>query len=219
MALAGSAIQELYTRRIDEYALFINMFQSPKGVEAVLREMSVLQGGLHVLDAGCGYGMASLALIRALKARRLNYERIDAFDLTGAMLERFKETIETQMLSRIRLCQADVLVLETLPRDWSSYELVMAASMLEYLPKKCFVRALAALRERMLLGGRLLVLITKKTLESKLLIQWWWRAECYNKAELSESFHRAGFRGLRFHRFPLRYFWLNRVTYAIEAWS
>jgi len=219
MTLTRETVEEMYTKRVDQYTSFINAFRSPKGLEMLLPRTNLLREGLCVLDAGCGYGMASLALIRALKVRNLDYERIDGFDLTAAMLERFQHTIETRVIPRVQLRQADVLALETLPEAWKNYDLVIAASMLEYLPRKDLVRALAGLRGRMLPDARLLVLITRKTPETKVLIDWWWRAERYTLCELQQAFDRAGLHSLKLHPFPLRYWWLNRATFAIEAAS
>ena len=37
MPLSGLAVQDLYTKRIDRYSSFINVFQSPQGIQALLR--------------------------------------------------------------------------------------------------------------------------------------------------------------------------------------
>ena len=76
---------------------------------------------------------------------------------------------------------------------------------------------MAGLQTRMAPGGRILVLITRKTPETKVLIEWWWRAESYTGNELLSAFESAGFHEPMFHHFPLRYAWLNRAMYAIEA--
>jgi hypothetical protein len=63
----------------------------------------------------------------------------------------------------------------------------------------------------------MLVVITKKSPETKVLIEWLWRAERYTRAELRHAFHAAGFKDLNFLRFPRRYFWLNRANHVVEA--
>ena len=162
MLLSRSAVQELYTRRIDHYGSFIDAFQSPQGTRALLRRSHLLRAGLRVLDAGCGFGMVTFAFLEALRERNLDYEAIDAFDLTPAMLARFHDELETRGVNRVQLQQADVLALETLPPSWTNYDLIISASMLEYLTKREFPRALAELRARLSPNGYILILITRK---------------------------------------------------------
>ncbi len=219
MTSRGSDIQGLYTAGIDRYSSFIAAFQSRRGVQALLESLPVLHSGLRVLDAGCGFGMATFALLDALRRRNLPYKRIDAFDLTPAMLARFEESLRSQSIAGVEFRQANVLTLETLPSSWTDYDLILSTSMLEYLPKPDLPRALIRLRERLAPDGHLIAMITRRTPETKLLIEWWWRAERYTKGELLTAFHTAGFHHLVFHRFSWRYFWLNRGSYVIEAWT
>src|SRR5215469_3038633 len=217
MLLSRSAVQELYTRRIDRYGSFINAFQSPQGMLALLRRSHLLQAGLRVLDAGCGFGMVTFAFLEALRERNLDYETIDAFDLTPAMLARFHTELETRGVTRVQLQQADVLALETLPPSWTNYDLIISASMLEYLAKEDLPRALAGLHARLAPDGYILIVITRKAPETKVLIEWWWHAERYTKNELLRAFDQGGFGTPSFQRFPLRYLWLNRANHVVEA--
>jgi SAM-dependent methyltransferase len=217
MSPSRSEVQELYTRGIDRYASFIAAFQSPQGMRALLLSSDLLRHGVRILDAGCGFGMITFALLEALRKRNLDHGAIDAFDLTPAMLTRFQNELEHRGISRIRLQQADVLNLEALPPSWTNYDLIISGSMLEYLAKQDLSRALASLRARLAPGGHILVVITRKTLETKVFIKWCWHAERYTKKELIQAFAEAGFRNLAFRRFPWRYFWLNRANYVIEA--
>jgi cyclopropane fatty-acyl-phospholipid synthase-like methyltransferase len=133
------------------------------------------------------------------------------------MLSRFQQEIERRRIERVQLCQADVMSMEALPPSWREYDLILSASMLEYLPKQDLPSALAGLRARLAVGGHMLVMITRKTPETRVLIEWVWKAERYTKCELIESFHRAGFRDLQWFRFPRKYFWLNRANYVVVA--
>lgn len=217
MALSRSAIQELYKTGIDRYSSFIAAFQSRQGIQALLRSSHMLRNGLRVLDAGCGFGMATFALIEALRQKNLDYKSIDGFDLTPAMLARFQETLEARGITRIQLRRADVLALETLPSSWTNYDLILSTSMLEYLPKQDLPRALKGLRARLSPNGHMLVMITRKTPETKILIEWWWHAEGYTKDELLRALEGVGFRDCVFRQFPWRYFWLNRGSYVVEG--
>ncbi|HXE91726.1 MAG TPA: class I SAM-dependent methyltransferase [Terriglobales bacterium] len=217
MSLSRQAVQELYTQGIDRYHSFISAFQSPEGMKALLQSSTLMRPGLRVLDAGCGFGMATFALIEALRAKSLDYQRIDAFDLTPAMLLRFRRELEARDIAGVQLRQADVLALDTLPATWTDYDLILSASMLEYLPRLELPRALEALRARLAPDGHLLVVITCKTPETKVFIEWLWGAERYGKQELHHAFEQAGFQNLTFRRFPWRFAWLNRANYVIEA--
>jgi cyclopropane fatty-acyl-phospholipid synthase-like methyltransferase len=219
MSLSRLAVRDLYTRGIDRYSSFIAAFQSPQGIRELLQRSSLLRSGLRVLDAGCGFGVMTFAFLEALRQKNLDYKSIDAFDLTPAMVCRFQKTLEVRGVTRVQLLQADVLAIETLPPSWTNYDLILSASMLEYLPKQDLPRALQGLHARMAPGGRILVLITRKTPETKVLIEWWWHAERYTKNELLRAFEEAGFQDPAFLRFPMRYIWLNRATYAVEARS
>ena len=219
MSFSRRDVQELYTNGIDRYSSFIAAFQAPQGIQALLQNSSLLRPELRVLDAGCGFGVITFAFLEALRQNNLDYKSIDAFDLTPAMLCRFQKMLEVRGLTRVQLRQADVLSLETLPPSWKDYDLILSASMLEYLPKWELPRVLAGLHARMAPGGRILVLITRKTPETKVLIEWWWHAERYTSKELLRAFKQAGFQYPLFRRFPSRYSWLNRATYAVEATS
>jgi hypothetical protein len=67
------------------------------------------------------------------------------FDLTPAMLDRFRKRLRDSEIT-VELAKADVLRLGDLPTGWSEYDLVVSASMLEYVPRGHFASALAGLR-------------------------------------------------------------------------
>ena len=99
MSLSRSDVQELYTRSIDAYAAFIRAFQSARGMQALLLRSNLLRAGLRVLDAGCGFGMVTFALLNALRDKNLDYETIHAFDLTPAMLACFQRELNSRGIS------------------------------------------------------------------------------------------------------------------------
>ena len=217
MLLTRSEVQELYTRSIDRYAAFIGVFQSSQATRALLQSSNLLRPGLRVLDAGCGFGMVTFALLKALREKNLDYETIDAFDLTPPMLARFQSELKIRGISRVQLQRADVLALDALPPSWTNYDLIVSASMLEYLPKRDLPRALAGLHARLAPGGQILVMITRKTPETRVFIEWWWHAERYTKQELLRAFAEGGFGNPILRQFPWRYYWLNRANYVVEA--
>jgi cyclopropane fatty-acyl-phospholipid synthase-like methyltransferase len=135
------------------------------------------------------------------------------------MLSRFEKYLAARKISGVRVQQADVLRLQGLPPSWTNYDLILSASMLEYVSKEDFPSALAALRDRLSTHGKLIVMITRKTPETKIFIEWLWHANRYTKPELLRAFARAGLRNPVFHRFPVRYFWLNRANYVVTMTS
>jgi hypothetical protein len=78
-------------------------------------------------------------------------------------------------------------------------------------------RAPAGLHARLAPDGHILLMITRKTPETKVFIESWWHAERYTNRELLQAVGEAGFRSPNFCRFPWRYFWLNRANYVVEA--
>jgi len=215
--LTRSEVQQFFSTRTETYNSFISAFRYPQGIRALLQASDLLRPGLRVLDAGCGSGVVTFALIEAMTRRGLKYESIHAFDLTPAMLSRFQTSLNTCGINDVQLRQADVLALDQLPQSWIEYDLILSASMLEYLPKNELPLALAELRKRLSPNGSLLIVITKKSAEAKILIEWWWRSERYARDELHQAFAAGGFRDVTFRRFPDKYFWLNGGSYAIEA--
>src|SRR6266446_2568503 len=210
--LSRFEVQQFFSTRTETYNFFISAFRYPQGIRALLQASELLGPGLRVLDAGCGSGVVTFAFIEAMASRGLKYESIHAFDLTPAMLARFQMSLDTRGINDVELRQADVLALDQLPQSWIDYDLILSASMLEYLPKNELPIALAELRKRLSPNGSLLVVITKKSPEAKILIEWWWRSERYARHELYQAFAAGGFRDVTFRRFPSRYFWLNRSS-------
>lgn len=207
----------LYAERADGYVRFVRSVGYPAGLRAWFRESPLLRSGLRVLDAGCGTGIVTLALREALVRRGLEPGTLHGFDLTPAMLERFRARLERRGIRDIELVQADVLRLDALPPAWSDYDLIVSASMLEYLPRERLVDALAGLRGRLKDGGRLVLFITRHNVLTRPLIGRWWQSNLYGAHELAEAFDRAGFSDVAFGRFPLAFRYLALWGHIVVA--
>ncbi len=210
-------VKTLYTARLNTYRAFISFFRSRNGIRALLESSELLRPGLRVLDAGAGFGTVTFALLDALGRQSIEPHVIEAFDLTPAMLEQFKAELDAREITLVRLLQANVLALGQFPPSWSDYDLIVSASMLEYLARDDLPHALSALRRRLVQNGTLLAVVTRKNWMTKVLIEWWWRAERYTRQELRETFATAGFHDVVFIKFPLRYFWLNTSNHVVLA--
>lgn len=174
--LAASNARTLFSENHATYTRFIAFVRYPQGLRAFFRRSSLLRAGIRILDAGCGTGAATVAVHNALVRRGVTPGSFDVFDLTRAMLERLRKTLETMKIAEVEVRQANVLNMEALPAAWANYDLIVTASMLEYLPRERFSDALAALRTRLADSGRLVVFITKRNWLTRLLIGWWWRS-------------------------------------------
>ena len=208
-------VQNLYTRRTRAYLAFISVFRYPQALRAVLASSGALSSGQHILDAGCGTGVSTFTLLEALESRGFDYRSIDAFDLTPHMLERFRNRLDRAGIPRVELGQADVLHLDDqLPPSWTDYDLELCASMLEYVPRPLLAASLATLRTRLAPDGRLILVITQKTMY---LTRWVWRCEGYNRPELDQALAAAGFTNIVHRQFPSPYAWLNAGVRVVEA--
>jgi ubiquinone/menaquinone biosynthesis C-methylase UbiE len=197
-----SDVVGLFTAKHGVYDRFIHLVGYPRGLRSFFEHSPLLRSGLRVLDAGCGTGAVTLALYEALVRRGIAPRAIDAFDLTPAMLNRFHDKLESRGIQLITTTQANVLQLDQLPRGWTEYDLIVSASMLEYIPRERLAEALAGLRSRLGQGGHFLLFITKRNWLTRPLVGWWWRSNLYDKAELLDAFKEAGFPEAEFRAFP-----------------
>ena len=208
---------ELFSDRGQSYVRFIRFVRYPQGIRAYFLGSPLLRSGFQVLDAGCGTGIVTLALREALLRRGLSPGTMHAFDLTPAMLERFRRTLRERALEGIDLVRADVLNLSMLPAAWSNYDLVVSASMLEYLPRARLSAGLSGLRSLLKEGGCLVLFITRRNWLTRPLIGHWWQSNLYTASELRHVLRDAGFASIAFHQFPAPFRYLNLWGYVIEA--
>jgi len=209
--------RRLFTEKHASYARFIRLVRYPQGLRAFFLRSPLLRSDLRVLDAGCGTGVVTLGLRDALVRRGLTPGRLHAFDLTPAMLERFRATLARRHVTDVATAQANVLELAALPDGWTDYDLVVSASMLEYVPRDRFVDALRGLRGRLRPGGHLVLFITRRNWLMRPMIGRWWRSNLYRADELREAFVRAGFSTVAFRGFPLAARHLAVWGYVVEA--
>jgi ubiquinone/menaquinone biosynthesis C-methylase UbiE len=207
----------LFTRRSGSYDLFIGIVRYRQGLRAYFGQSPLLRSGLRILDAGCGTGALTLAVRDALVGRNFTPGPMHAFDLTPAMLDRFRARLQSGAVTDVELSQADVLRLDRLPAGWSNYDLVVTASMLEYVPRERFTEALAGLRGLVCPGGRFVLFITRRNWLMQPLIGKWWDSNLYTAAELTEALDSAGFSEVKFGAFPFRYRHLAWWGHILEA--
>ena len=159
----------------------------------------------------------TLALREALVRRGLAPGTMHAFDLTPAMLEHFRRTLRKRGLHEIELAQADVLELHALPASWNNYDLIVSASMLEYLPRAQLPAALGGLRGLLREGGSFVLFITRRNWLTRPLIGRWWQSNLYTVDELQRAFQEAGFASIVFGEFPASFRQFALWGHVVEA--
>jgi ubiquinone/menaquinone biosynthesis C-methylase UbiE len=207
----------LFSDRSESYVRFIRSVGYPRGIRAWFLGSPLLRSGLRVLDAGCGTGVVTLALREALLRRSLRPGPMHAFDLTPAMLERFRRTLRERGIEGIELAEADVLQLEALPAAWGRYDLVVSASMLEYLPRDRLSAGLRGLCAQLTEGGTFVLFISRRNWLTRPLIGRWWQSNLYEAAELRQALRDAGFASVTFRRFPVPFRHLDLWGHVVEA--
>jgi SAM-dependent methyltransferase len=209
--------ERFFTERHDVYARFIRWVRYPQALRRFFLASPLLRPGLRVLDAGCGTGALTLAVRDALARRGMPPAALHAFDLTPAMLDRLRATLRRRGVDDVVLARADVLRLGALPPGWTGYDLVVSASMLEYVPRQRFAEALRGLRSLLRDDGRLVLFVTRRNPLTRILIGRWWASNLYGRAELRDAFRAAGFSATTFRRFPLAALHLTVWGHVVEA--
>jgi SAM-dependent methyltransferase len=217
LKIMAKEASKLYSAKANSYARYISLFLYPQGFHAFFSDTDWLRNGLRIMDAGCGTGVVTFGLLKALGRHGYEYECVNAFDLTPAMLELFRNGLEQRGIRNVDLRQANVLALEQLPLSWTNYDVIVSASMLEYIPKDIFSETLVSLRSRLAKGGRFILFMTQRNWITKLFIERPWGGNRYSRQELKEAFARAGFGKVTFKKFPLNYGWLNLWGHIVEA--
>jgi len=214
---AMSDPSRLFTEKHDSYARFIRFVRYAQVIRAFFLRSPLLRSGLRVLDAGCGTGIVTLAVRDAIVRRGLTLGPLHAFDLTPAMLEHFRHTLLIRGIEGVETAQANVLELDTLPDAWTQYDLIVSASMLEYVPRHQLADALRGLRGLLREDGCFVLFITRRNWLTRPLIGRWWQSNLYGAEELRDGFRRAGFSRCVFQSFPLAARYLALWGYVIDA--
>ena len=217
MALSADP-RRLFSEKPDTYARFIRLVRYPRGLRAWFLASPLLsRPGLRVLEAGCGTGALTLAVHDAATRRGTPLAALDGFDLTPAMLDRLRAALARRAIVDVTLAEADVLALDALPHGWRDYDLVVSASMLEYVPRARFAEALAGLHARLRPGGTFVLFVTRRNPLTRLMIGRWWQSNLYTRRELAAAFDAAGFSQVRFPGFPLAARYLASWGHVVEA--
>jgi ubiquinone/menaquinone biosynthesis C-methylase UbiE len=214
-SLDRAGIQALYTRRSGFYRAYVQTFAHRQGMRALIERSGLLAPDWRIPDAGCGSGLRILGLTQALQRQGFGYQTIDGFDLTDAMLQQCRRTVERRGLASIRLHQADITMLDQqLPPDWTGYDLILCASMLQHFGRGRLAAALDALHTRLGYQGRPLIVATRATFWPTRCI---WHCDAYSRHQLEHALTTAGFATSKFVHYPWTYAWLNIGNHAVRT--
>jgi SAM-dependent methyltransferase len=211
----NSEVQKLYANRADFYErLFINFLGWRKELETFFWKSDYIHPNFKVLDAGCGTGVVTKTLFQLAIEKDLRGVQFHAFDITEKMLEVFQQWIKKQGANSIEIQKADILAIDALPPYWKNYELIVASTVLEYLPRDKVEYAIKNLKQLLGTGGILLIFITKRNFITRWLAKKWWKTNLYDGQEIGALLNNAGFAKFEFKKLSAG--WSSSVL-VIEA--
>lgn len=164
-----------------------------RSLEKYLEEhLPPLPAQARVLDAGCGTGLLTLALLKVLDQPL----RVTAIDLSSSSLATARRAVaeNSGRTQSVRFAQANLL---QLPFADDSFDLIMTSGVLEYVPLSAGFGELARVMRP---GGYMLHLPVRPSPASKLL-EVMFRFKAHPPKEVAHQTNRH-FRVVNHHRFP-----------------
>jgi len=151
-----------------------------------------LSPGARVLDAGCGTGLLTLALLRAVEVP----VQITAVDLSASSIAKAERAVADHLTRsrRVWFTQANVLAL---PFADDSFDMVVTSGALEYVSLR---EGFSELARVLMPGGYILHLPVRPSLPSRFL-ELLFRFKTHPPLEVAENTERH-FRIIEDYRFP-----------------
>ncbi len=163
MTSGGSGAAALYDRFANLYDITFKFNGYGRSLERYFREHPLpLPVGAQILDAGCGTGLLTLAMLRALPRSA----QITALDLSAPSLHKARRVIAATRPRRpqqVCFIQGNVLAL---PFAADSFDFITTSGALEYVPLAAGLQELARVLRP---GGHLLHLPVRPALASTFL--------------------------------------------------
>jgi SAM-dependent methyltransferase len=197
----GISVREFYSNRVGLYERFFTRGLDWPGIlEEFFLRTGLAKESERVLDAGCGTGAVTRAIWRAGRMAG-GAAVIHAFDLSEQMLEPLRRWIRESGARGVDLRAADALRLDAeLPAGWADYDLVVCSTMIEYIDPAVVPQVVRDLSKRLRRGGRLLLIVTKRTPLTRVLAGAWWGARTYTPQRLHDLLGGMGLPSTRWHR-------------------
>lgn len=164
-----------------------------RSLEKYLEErLPPLPAQARILDAGCGTGLLTLALLKVLDQPL----RVTAIDLSSSSLSTARRAVaeNSGRTQNVRFAQANLL---QLPFADDSFDLIMTSGVLEYVPLS---EGFGELARVLMPGGYMLHLPVRPSPASKLL-EVMFRFKAHPPKEVAKQTNRH-FRVVNHHRFP-----------------
>ena len=163
-AIDDNRAGSLYDRIARLYALTFKINGYRRSIERYFREHPLpLEDDAQILDAGCGMGLLTLAMLRTLPRPA----HITAIDLSASSLQKARQAVEGVLADRpqhrVRFLQANLL---SLPFASETFDFIATSGALEYVPLR---EGLGELARVLKPGGYLFHLPVRPTPASKLL--------------------------------------------------
>ena len=151
-------VQKYYAWRAPNYDAG-SRFEVEHHAEAL--KLADVQEGQHVLDVACGTGRGTVGLARAVGPTG----RVDALDLSEAMLEQARSKMEKQGLSdRVHFRQGNA---SELPYPEASFDVLYNGYMFDLIPLDGFSPILREFARVLKPGGKLVLVNMSKPNERK----------------------------------------------------
>ena len=151
-------VQKYYSWRATNYDAGAG-FEVEHHAEAL--RLAAIQPGQRVLDVGCGTGRGTVGLAQAVGPDG----KVDALDLTEAMLDQARRKLERLGLSgRVQLRQGDA---RQLPYPDETFDLVYSGYMFDLIPLDGFMPILKEMGRVLKLDGKLVLVNMSKPDERK----------------------------------------------------
>ena len=193
---SASAVERvsLYDRFARLYDITFKFNRYGHSIERYLRERErvlSLPDDAEILDAGCGTGLLTLAILRTLRRPA----RVTAIDLSAPSLAEAKQAASRERTRHtVQFLQANLL---SLPFADESFDFIATSGALEYVP---LGEGLAELARVLRPGGHLLHLPVRPAPVS-LLLEWMFRFKTIPPQEVDAHTGRH-FRIVEQYRFP-----------------
>lgn len=164
-----------------------------RSLEKYLEEhLPPLPAQARVLDAGCGTGLLTLALLKVLDQPL----RITAIDLSSSSLATARKAVaeNSGRTQSVRFAQANLL---RLPFADDSFDLIMTSGVLEYVPLSEGFTELA----RVIRPGGYMIHLPVRPSPASTLLEVMFRFKAHPPREVEQQTNRH-FRVVNHHRFP-----------------
>ena len=200
--------RSFYDRIASLYNLTFKFNGYGRSLENYLRAHPLpLSSGARILDAGCGTGLLTLALLKVIDLP----VNVTAIDLSASSITTARRAVaeaERGSSQHVRFAQANVL---TLPFADNSFDFIATSGVLEYVSLEDGFRELARV---LVPGGHLLHLPVRPSLVSRFL-ELLFRFKTHSPKKVADHTRRH-FRIVEHYRFPPQHIigWTKSVVLA-----